>query len=112
MVAEPIDGRNGEARVFRREVRAYLLRQQHIGAGQQGRDIRGRIGHALFIRVQPGEDAAFPVRQDRRHRAQRIAAWGFQLDDIGAEIGEELAAVIQRDAGPLLQNTVTGQGHA
>src|SRR6185437_16150458 len=85
--------------------------QQQIGAGQQRLQHLRAFRHAPLVRVQPGEHPALAAFDHRLHAAQRIAAERFQLDDVAAEIGEQLAAIIQRNTRSDLQHAVRRQGH-
>ena len=76
--------------------------EQHLHRFHHRRPRRRRVGHTAFVGVEPGEEAAFvpPAAHvhQRRNLPARIAARRFQLDHLGAEIGEQLAAIGKRVA--------------
>ena len=81
---------------------------QHVGgAGDlaQPRRVAGCGDHAALVGVQPGEDARSPAAPPPTStsggdRAVRIAARRLDLDHVGAEVGEQLAAIGQRAPVP------------
>ncbi len=118
VVAEPGNGGDRQAGLLgAQDVMRWLAIvrrpavEQQVGAGQQGCDRIGLFGHAALVGVQPGEQAAFAVAEDRRHAAQRVATGGFQLDHVGAEVGEQFTAVVNPDAGAELENAIGGKRH-
>ncbi len=82
--------------------------EQQVGACEQRANLlhAGRLveigRHAALIGVQPAEIAALAPSiagiDQQRNLARGIAAGWFDLDDFGAEIGEQLAAIAERVA--------------
>ena len=76
---------------------------EHVGAGEEAEHglaalVGGEVGgDAALVRVEVEEDAAaLRVRLaalERARAAGAVALGRFDLDDVGAEVGEELAAV-------------------
>ena len=83
--------------------------EQQIGARQKRANlvhIGGPIeigNNAALVGVQPRKISALAASVAGVHQrfelARGIAARGFDLDDFGAEIGEQLAAIAERVAG-------------
>ena len=83
--------------------------EQQVGVGQQRAnffDARrlAEIGRdAALVGIEPGEISAFAVAvagiDQRRSYSRCVAARGLDLDDIGTEISEQLAAIAERVAG-------------
>ena len=71
---------------------------------RQPSGIVGRDGDAALVGVQPGEQRALTATaagiNHRRHPAVCIAARRLDLENVGAEIGKQLAAVGQRPPAP------------
>ena len=127
--AEPRQGHDGQAGVggaqsgMAEDSGFHLGRrpcvQQDIGGFKQGTHAGGvgrEIGDdALLVGVQPRERAALHPAlarvQQRRDRAARIAHRRLQLDNVGAEIGEQLAAILEPGRTADLQHAQAGERH-